>query len=64
MSIRLTLLSFILSLIVLGTGDEHLFSNSWAVEVRGGHDAAEKLAKKHGFVNRGQVGDGSVKLWL
>ena len=32
------------------------YSNSWAVEVRGGADKAEELARKHGFTNLGQVG--------
>ena len=31
------------------------YTNSWAVEVRGGPKAADELAKKHGFENRGQV---------
>lgn len=31
------------------------YSNSWAVEVRGGSAAADALAHKHGFVNLGQV---------
>ena len=37
------------------TEEEALFSNSWAVEIRGGHVIADRLASKHGFVNRGQV---------
>lgn len=31
------------------------YLNSWAVEVKGGRGVADDLAKKHGFVNRGQV---------
>ena len=31
------------------------YTNSWAVEVRGGPEAAHALASKHGFVNHGQV---------
>ena len=42
-------------LITLGVSDDVLFSNSWAVEVRGGPEVADDLARKHGFVNRGQV---------
>ena len=34
---------------------EEVYSNSWAVEVRGGHHVADALAKKHGFINKGQV---------
>jgi len=32
-----------------------LYANSWAVEVEGGRDAADALAQKYGFENRGQV---------
>ena len=31
------------------------YSNSWAVEIRGGPEAADEMAQKHGFVNHGQV---------
>lgn len=31
------------------------YLNSWAVEVRSGRNVADDLARKHGFVNRGQV---------
>ena len=34
---------------------EAVFSNSWAVEVKGGHHVANELARKHGFINKGQV---------
>ena len=37
-----------------GTG-EPMYMNSWAVEVRGGTSAANEMALKHGFRNRGQV---------
>ena len=37
--------------------DHHLFSNSWAVEIKGGSHVADQLAEKHGFINRGQVGE-------
>ena len=32
-----------------------LYTNSWAVEIEGGHSAAESLAVKYGFINKGQV---------
>ena len=31
------------------------YTNSWAVEVRGGVEVADELARKHGFVNAGEV---------
>lgn len=30
-------------------------TNSWAVQVRGGSEVADRLAEKHGFKNMGQV---------
>lgn len=38
-----------------GKIEEVLFSNSWAVEVRGGASVADRIAESHGFINRGQV---------
>ena len=35
--------------------EEAEFSNSWAVEVAGGFDAASEIARKHGFINKGLV---------
>ena len=32
-----------------------LYTNSWAVEIEGGHSVAENLAVKYGFINKGQV---------
>ena len=34
---------------------ETLLSNSWAVEIHGGKEKANKIAEKHGLVNLGQV---------
>jgi len=31
------------------------YSNSWAVEILGGKEEADRLAKSHGLANRGQV---------
>lgn len=31
------------------------FTNSWAVEVRGGPEVANEIAAKNGFTNMGQV---------
>ena len=31
------------------------YSNSWAVEVTGGKDKADEIAKRHGLVNLGPV---------
>lgn len=52
-------------LIVLGLGwceDDTVFSNSWAVEVKGGSHVADQLAEKHGFVNKGMVSE-FVQFW-
>ena len=31
------------------------YSNSWAVEVTGGKDKADEIAKRHGLINLGAV---------
>ena len=41
--------------VVAEAKEKDRFSNSWAVEVRGGAEKAEELALKHGFSNLGQV---------
>ena len=49
---------FVVLVCLLGVGwceEEHVFSNSWAVEVKGGSYVANQLAEKHGFINRGLV---------
>lgn len=33
----------------------HRYTNSWAVEVRGGTEVADRVAERHGFVNAGRV---------
>lgn len=35
--------------------EKDLFSNSWAVEVNGGLNVADNVARKYGFTNKGQV---------
>ena len=40
-------------LLGLGLCEENVFSNSWAVEVKGGLYIANQLAEKYGFINRG-----------
>lgn len=57
-------IQFLLTILVVcsckqGMKDELAdFSNSWAIEVRGGLEIADEIAKKHGFINKGQVGQG------
>lgn len=49
-------LIILFSLLDLGWCEEQsVFSNSWAVEVKGGLRVADQLAEKHGFINRGLV---------
>ena len=38
------------------------YTNRWAVEVRGGPEAADALAHKYGFENHGQVRSDSLHL--
>ena len=35
--------------------NEKHYSNSWAVEIVGGKDMADRIAETHGFINMGQV---------
>ena len=37
------------------TGKKSLYSNTWVVQVHGGTQEADRVAKMHGFVNEGQV---------
>lgn len=41
-------------------GGQALYTNTWAVRVPAGPEAAAKLARKHGFVNFGQVSGGGA----
>ena len=34
---------------------DDVYTNSWAVEVNGGKEVADNIARKHGFINKGQV---------
>uniref|UniRef100_A0AAY4BH94 Peptidase S8 pro-domain domain-containing protein n=1 Tax=Denticeps clupeoides TaxID=299321 RepID=A0AAY4BH94_9TELE len=36
-------------------GSKGVYTNTWAVHVRGGAGEAERIARKHGFVNHGNV---------
>ena len=53
---RLRVLIFLVGLLGLSWCEEEtVFSNSWAVEVKGGGHVADRLAEKHGFINKGLV---------
>ena len=42
--------------VLLPCADGHTpYTNSWAVEVHGGRQVADKLAREHGFFNAGEV---------
>lgn len=47
----------ICTIFVRVSSKEEVYSNSWAVEVNGGHHVADATARKHGFINKGQVCD-------
>ena len=51
----LVVVGYLLLVVTVGADDDVLFSNSWAVEIRGGPEMADLLARKHGFANRGLV---------
>ena len=55
MSLLATLLVLSLPSLAEPVGVVSRYSSSWAVEVEGGDGEAERLAREHGFINRGQV---------
>ena len=61
MEARLALLQLGAALVLLSAalqtnaaGQAH--TNTWAVRIRGGPEQADLVARKHGFVNHGNVG--------
>ena len=41
------------------------YSNRWTVQIDGDNDEAERVARKHGFVNHGKVsGSSSLPVYL
>ena len=54
-------LVFVLSFCVCSCEEEVVFSNSWAVEAKGGSHLADRLAEKHGFVNQGLVSTNNLR---
>lgn len=54
-TMRLNALCVHVWLLVSQCASKSVFTNSWAVEVRGGAKAADEVAQKHGFRNHGQV---------
>ena len=55
MSLSCATVALLLICVVTEAKEKDRYSNSWAVEVRGGAEKAEELARKYGFVNFGQV---------
>lgn len=52
------LLGPLLVLLVSGLGPavgQKLYTNTWAVHIPGGPEAADRVATKHGFINNGHV---------
>lgn len=45
-----------LVLLVADAHGEKVFTNTWAVHIPGGPAVADRVARKHGFLNLGQVG--------
>lgn len=35
--------------------DAEVYTNTWAVEINGGPEEASRIARKHGFINLGNV---------
>ena len=45
----------VLSLWLCARSGDEFYTNSWAVEVAGGRTVANEVARRHGFLNMGQV---------
>lgn len=45
-----------LVLLVADAHGQKVFTNTWAVHIPGGPAVADRVARKHGFLNQGQVG--------
>lgn len=43
----------------LTTGEE-VYTNTWAVHIEGGPQEADRIARKHGFINHGNVSSTAV----
>ena len=55
-SITIASIIFVISSSTVPCVNSHSqYTDSWAVEVRGGRHVANKLAETHGFINVGQV---------
>jgi len=53
----ITCLLFLLIIITsrASNDNEDTFTNDWLVRIEGGRAVADLVAKRHGFINRGQV---------
>uniref|UniRef100_A0AAY5ED52 P/Homo B domain-containing protein n=1 Tax=Electrophorus electricus TaxID=8005 RepID=A0AAY5ED52_ELEEL len=50
-----SLFLLLLSTVVWSTFTGGIYTNSWAVQIHGGEEAAQRVARKHNFVNHGNV---------
>ncbi|KAG7468152.1 hypothetical protein MATL_G00139860 [Megalops atlanticus] len=61
MDLRLASLLLLWTLLVLLTSavrpsaGQKIYTNTWAVHVTGGAEEADRIARKHGFINHGNV---------
>ena len=46
---------FLLAFTMAGAGN--VYHNQFAVQVKGGNEAADKVAERHGLENKGQIGN-------
>lgn len=54
----------VLSLWLCAWSGDEFYTNSWAVEVTGGRAAADEVARRHGFLNMGQVGRNHRRVYI
>ncbi|MEE6503405.1 hypothetical protein FKM82_004818 [Ascaphus truei] len=54
----------VLSLLIREMNGHQVYTNTWAVHIPEGLSEADRIAKKHGFINHGQVQHGRGKTYL
>lgn len=51
----IVLISCLLVHFTITTAIDDSYSNTWAIQIDGGKDEADRIAKKLGYINTGQV---------
>lgn len=58
--LRLWTLLVLLMVMPKRTDAAEVYANTWAVQIDGGPDEADRIAREHGFINHGNVSHISI----